>query len=238
MTRVLGVLAATLACASVAGAQASVNYTTRTATASSSATVPATPGQVTSSSTTMTGSLDTHTLSSSDLSNLVYRFQFSVNANASGVTDPTACCLLSGASIWMNGHVDDTQLWTSGMAGDFHVYENGYGNEFLGWRNTQGNYDLPFAFVGTNYSLYLNANTPLAGQGAGASGSASATATLVGAFVLNSDGTVRNAATFDDQGHGYFAATTAPEPSSLALLIPGLFGIVPFARKRRTGTRA
>lgn len=224
--RLAVVLTASALVSTGAGAQATVDYATRTASAVATATVPATPGQITYSSATLHGWINAADLTPEQLTHVVYRFEFAVSAGAFGITDPTACCLAAGASIWIKGFTDDTAIWTDGL-------ENGYGNDFFGWEKGWGGpYDIPWDFVTDHYSVYLNADVPLAGQGAGATGSATARATLIGAYLLNGDGTIARAATFDGvTGYGTFG--TLPEPATSALLAPGLLAIAPFGRRRR-----
>lgn len=66
---------------------------------------------------------------------------------------------------------------------------------------------------------------------------ASVTATLAGIDARSPGGAIVASATFDDAGLGTLDLTTAPEPSSLALLATGLGGLLPAMRPKRRWLR-
>jgi hypothetical protein len=217
---------------SQAGAQGITDLATRSVSATASATIPASPGQVASAGSSINGRLDTHLLDLSGSAHIVYDIVFGpVSAQASGLTNgfPATCCVAAAASVWFNGTVNDRSIWTNG-------FENGYGNEFQPWYVSADEVHFPSYFTpgasSVDYVLSAGASVPLSGQSAGASGTATASARLAGAYAVSSNGTTISTAIFDDQGNGYFTAST-PEPSSLALLSTGLLGIVPVYQRRR-----
>jgi len=66
----------------------------------------------------------------------------------------------------------------------------------------------------------------------------SVTATLSGVDMFEANGQKVSSATFNADGTGLIdLTTTTPEPSSVALLGTGIFGLAPFVRKRRRRSR-
>ncbi len=205
--RLGAVLAIILGTAPVAGAQATVDYTTRTVSVFAAATAPAANM---SYGGVFDGMLDTHLLIGTDAQNLVFHFAFpTVSATVSGLTVTDGSDVPAQASVWFHDRTVQKKTRSDGTAD----------NEYDFWADSTMHVGFTPSTDGYAFVFSANAWANLAGQGAGASASSTAIITLLGVNAVNNDGTVISSAVFDDSGNGYF--TTAPEPSSLILVSVG-----------------
>ncbi|MEO7102413.1 MAG: PEP-CTERM sorting domain-containing protein [Gemmatimonadaceae bacterium] len=166
--------------------------------------------------------------------NLVFRFMTTQSATGIGGG------FLTGSDVWRlllrNANTTDSakvgQQFTSTGTADPLVLTNA--TQFA------GGYDLFLPFAAGNtffYNFQSLISCPDNQQPAGAAASCALDVNLAGITAQDANGATYAAATFDQTtGFGTInlAPTTVPEPSSLALLATGLFGLVPMIRRKRS----